>query len=117
MMLKLLVYGYCTGKSSSRKIEKATWEEVSYRVLSADQHPDHDSISEFRRRHLPVLGGLFLQVLKLCQAAGLVKLGYVALDGTKVKANASKQKAILMKSRRRIKISFKFQLDYIAPQV
>lgn len=94
MMLKLLVYGYCTGKPSSRKIEKATWEEVSYRVLSADQHPDHDSIAEYRRRHLLVLAGLFLQVLKLCQAAGLVKLGHVALDGTKVKANASKHKAM-----------------------
>jgi transposase len=94
MMLKLLVYGYCTGKPSSRKIEKATWEEVSYRVLSADQHPDHDSISEFRKRHLSVLGGLFLQILKLCQVAGLVKLGHVALDGTKVKANASKHKAM-----------------------
>lgn len=94
MMSKLLVYGYCTGKPSSRKIEKATWEEVAYRVLSADQHPDHDSISEFRRRHLSVLPGLFLQVLKLCQAAGLVKLGHVALDGTKVKANASKHKAM-----------------------
>jgi len=94
MMLKLLVYGYCTGKPSSRKIEKATWEEVAYRVLSADQHPDHDSISEFRKRHLLVLGGLFLQVLKLCRGAGLVKLGHVALDGTKVKANASKHKAM-----------------------
>lgn len=94
MMLKLLTYGYCTGKPSSRKIEKATWEEVSYRVLSANQHPDHDSISEFRKRHLPVLPGLFLQVLKLCQAAGLIKLGHVALDGTKVKANASKHKAM-----------------------
>ena len=94
MMLKLLVYGYCTGKPSSRKIEKATWEDVAYRVLSADQHPDHDSIAEFRKRHLMVLGGLFLQVLKLCQAAGLVKLGHVALDGTKVKANASKHKAM-----------------------
>lgn len=94
MMLKLVVYGYCNGKPSSRKIEKATWEEVAYRVLSANQHPDHDSISEFRRRHLSVLPGLFLQVLKLCQAAGLVKLGHVALDGTKVKANASKHKAM-----------------------
>lgn len=94
MMSKLLVYGYCTGKFSSRKVEKATWEEVAYRVLSADQHPDHDSISEFRRRHLSVLPGLFLQVLKLCQAAGLVKFGHVALDGTKVKANASKHKAM-----------------------
>ena len=94
MMSKILIYGYCTGKSSSRKIEKATWEDVAYRVLSADQHPDHDCISEFRRRHLLVLPGLFLQVLKLCQAAGLVKLGHVALDGTKVKANASKHKAM-----------------------
>lgn len=94
MMLKLLVYGYCTGKPSSRKIEKATWEEVPYRVLSANQHPDHDSIAEFRKRHLLVLAGLFLQVLKLCQAAGLVKLGHMALDGTKIKANASKHKAM-----------------------
>lgn len=94
MMLKLLFYAYCTGKPSSRKIEKATWEEVSYRVLSADQHPDHDSISEFRKRHLKILSGLFLQVLLLCQKAGLVKLGHVALDGTKVKANASKHKAM-----------------------
>lgn len=94
MMLKLLVYGYCTGKSSSRKIEMATWEDVAYRVLSANQHPDHDSIAEFRNRHLQVLPGLFLQVLKLCRAAGLVKLGHVALDGTKVKANASKHKAM-----------------------
>lgn len=94
MMMKLLLYAYCTGKPSSRKIEKATWEEISYRVLSADQHPDHDSISEFRKRHLLVLTSLFLQVLKLCQKAGLVKLGHVSLDGTKVKANASKHKAM-----------------------
>lgn len=94
MMLKLLFYAYCTGKPSSRKIEKATWEDVAYRVLSADQHPDHDSISEFRKRHLKALSGLFLQVLLLCQKAGLVKLGHVALDGTKVKANASKHKAM-----------------------
>ena len=94
MILKLLMYGYCTGKPSSRKIEKATWEIVAYRVLSANQHPDHDSISEFRRRHLLVLSGLFVQVLQLCQKAGLVKLGHVSLDGTKVKANASKHKAM-----------------------
>jgi transposase len=94
MMLKLLVYAYCTGKPSSRKIEKATWEDVAYRVLSADQHPDHDSIAEYRRRHLSVLSSFFLQVLKLCRKAGLVKLGHVALDGTKIKANASKHKAM-----------------------
>lgn len=94
MMVKLLVYAYCTGKPSSRKIEEATYTDVAYRVLATDQHPDHDSIAEFRKRHLPALAGLFVQVLALCQKAGLVKLGHVALDGTKIKANASKHKAM-----------------------
>lgn len=94
LMVKLLVYGYCTGVRSSRRIERATWDDVAFRFLAADQHPDHDSISEFRKRHLRELAALFLQVLKLCQAAGLVKLGHVSLDGTKVKANASKHKAM-----------------------
>jgi len=94
MMVKLLLYGYCTGLPSSRKIEQATYRDVAVRVLAADQHPDHDSIAEFRKRHLEALAGLFVQVLQLCQAAGLVKLGHVALDGTKVKANASKHKAM-----------------------
>jgi transposase len=94
MMVKLILYGYCTGKPSSRKIEKATYESIPFRVLSANQHPDHDSIAEFRRRHLKALAGLFLQVLRLCQAAGLVAVGRVALDGTKVQANASKHKAM-----------------------
>jgi transposase len=94
MMVKLLVYAYCTGKPSSRKIERATYEDVAYRVLAADQHPDHDSIAAFRQRHLAALAGLFAQVLRLCQEAGLVKLGHVALDGTKIKANASKHKAM-----------------------
>lgn len=94
MMMKLMIYGYCMGKPSSRKLERASYEEVAYRVLAAEQHPDHDSISEFRKRHLKVLSGLFVQVLRLCQKAGLVKLGHVALDGTKIKANASKHKAM-----------------------
>ena len=94
MMVKLLIYGYCMGKPSSRKLERASYEEVAYRVLCAEQHPDHDSIAEFRKRHLKALAGLFVQVLRLCQRAGLVKLGHVALDGTKVKANASKHKAM-----------------------
>lgn len=94
MMVKLLVYGYCTGQPSSRKIERATYRDVAFRVLAADQHPDHDSLAAFRQRHLEALAGLFVQVLQLCQAAGLVKLGHVALDGTKVKANASKHKAM-----------------------
>jgi len=94
MMVALLVYAYCVGKPSSRRIERATHEDVAFRVLAGDQHPDHDSIADFRKRHLDALAGLFLQVLRLCQKAGLVKLGHVAIDGTKVKANASKHKAM-----------------------
>jgi len=94
LMVKLLVYAYCTGTPSSRRIEKATYEEVPYRVLAANQHPDHDSIAAFRQQHLPALAGLFTDVLALCRAAGLVQLGHVALDGTKVLANASKHKAM-----------------------
>jgi transposase len=89
MMVTLLLYAYCTGKPSSRRIERATYEDVAYRVLAADQHPDHDSIAAFRQRHLPALARLFVQVLQLCEAAGLLKLGHVALDGTEIKANAS----------------------------
>jgi transposase len=94
LMVKLLLYAYCTGKPSSRKIEQATYDEVPYRVLAANQHPDHDSIAAFRQQHLAALAALFIQVLALCQQAGLVKLGHVALDGTKVLANASKHKAM-----------------------
>ena len=94
MLVKVLLYAYCTGLRSSRKIERATYRDVAIRVLSGDQHPDHDSIAAFRQRHLPALAGLFVQGLRLCQAAGLVKLGHVALDGTKVQANASKHKAM-----------------------
>lgn len=94
MMVGLLLYAYCVGLTSSRKIEKATYESVPFRVMAADQHPDHDTIAEFRRRHLQALSRLFVQVLRLCQQAGLVKLGHVALDGTKMRANASKHKAM-----------------------
>jgi transposase len=94
MMVALLVYAYCMGKPSSRRIERATHEDVAFRVIAGDQHPDHDSIADFRKRHLEALAGLFLQVLRLCQKAGLVKLGHIAIDGTKVKANASKHKAM-----------------------
>jgi len=94
MMLKVLLYGYCVGVMSSRKIEKACWDDIAFRVLSADQHPEFNSIARFRKRHLKALSNLFKQVLKLAQQAGLVKLGVVALDGTKIKANASKHKAM-----------------------
>lgn len=94
MMVKLLVYGYCTGRVSSRKLEKATYEDVAFRVLACNQHPDHDSIAEFRKQHLEELARLFVQVLRLCEQAGLVKLGHVAIDGSKLRANASKHKAM-----------------------
>lgn len=94
LMVKLLIYGYCTGRMSSRKLEQATYDDIAFRVLTCDQHPDHDSIADFRRRHMSELGELFVQVLQLCQRAGLVKLGHVAVDGTKIKANASKRESL-----------------------
>ncbi len=94
MLVRLLLYGYCVGIASSRKIERATYEDVAFRYLAADQHPDHDTIASFRQTHLESLAELFLQALQLCEKAGLVKLGHVAIDGSKLKANASKHKAM-----------------------
>src|SRR5208283_2458249 len=94
MMLKLLVYAYCVGIPSSRAIERKTHEDIAFRVLAAGYHPDHTAIAKFRARHFSVLSDLFVQVLMLAKQMGMVKLGYVALDGTKVKANASKHKAM-----------------------
>ena len=94
MMVKVLVYAYCIGVASSRKMERRLEEDIAFRVLAANNTPDFRTISDFRKDHLKALSGLFLQVLKLCQKAGLVKLGHVSLDGTKVKASASKHKAM-----------------------
>ena len=94
MLVKLLFYAYCMGIPSSRKIEKETYEDIAFRILAAAYHPDHDTIADFRKNHLGALKGLFLQILILCKEAKLVKLGHVALDGTKIKANASKHKAM-----------------------
>ena len=94
MMVVLLLYAYCVGIPSSRRIERACWEDAAFRVLTGNQQPDHSRISDFRLVHLDSLAGLFVQVLRLCQRSGLVSLGNVALDGTKVKANASKHKAM-----------------------
>ena len=94
MMVKVLLYGYCRGVRSSRKIAQRLEEDVAFKVLAANNCPDFRTISDFRRIHLERLKKLFVQVLRLCQEAGLVKLGYVALDGTKVNANASKHKAM-----------------------
>ena len=100
MMVKVLLYGYCAGLASSRRIAQRLHEDIAFRVLAANNTPNFRTISDFRKDNLAALSGLFLQVLALCQRAGLVKLGHVALDGTKVKANASRHKAM---SYRRMK--------------
>ena len=94
VFLSLLIYGYATGVLSSRKIERATHDSIAFRYLAANTHPDHDTIATFRRRFLPQVEALFVQVLLLAREMNLVKLGRIALDGTKVKANASKHKAL-----------------------
>src|SRR5918994_7234264 len=94
MMTKVLVYGYCVGLFSSRRIEQRLVEDIGFRVLAAGNAPNFRTISDFRKIHLTTLEGLFEQVLKIALEAGAMKLGRVALDGTKVKANASKHKAM-----------------------
>lgn len=94
MMTALLLYGYAVGITSTRKLAKATHEDVAIRMLTAGEHPHYTSIHEFRATHRQALGNLFDQVLRECMSAGLVKLGHVAIDGTKMKANASKHKAM-----------------------
>ena len=94
LLVKVLVYGYATGVFSSRKIAKKLYEDVAFRLLGAGNFPSHRTICDFRLRHLPELKELFVQVTRLARELGLVKLGTIALDGTKVKANASKHKAM-----------------------
>jgi len=94
MMTKLLVYGYCVGVYSSRKIQRRLAEDIGFRVLAAGNAPDFRTISDFRKLHLETLSGFFEQVLKIALEAGALKVGRVALDGSKVKANASKHKAM-----------------------
>ena len=94
MMTALLLYGYAIGVFSSRKIERATYDDVAFRVLAAGEHPHFTTINDFRARHRQAFANFFHQVLQVCMSAGLVKLGHVAIDGTKMKANASKHKAM-----------------------
>ncbi len=100
MMTRLLLYAYALGVASSRAIEKATYDNLAFRYLSADQHPDHDTIAHFRQQHLEALGNLFAQALALCQRAGLVQLGVLAIDGTKIKAAASKRESMRLNTMR-----------------
>jgi transposase len=94
LLVKVLLYAYAVGIPASRQIARKLEEDVAFRVLAANQRPDFRTLSDFRKQHLPALAELFVQVLHLCQRAGLVKLGHIALDGTKLKANASKHKAM-----------------------
>ena len=93
-LLGLLVYGYATGVFSSRKLERATYDSVAFRFIAANDHPDHDTIATFRRRFLKEIEALFVQVLVLAREMGVLKLGTVALDGTKIHANASRHSAL-----------------------
>jgi len=94
LLLGILVYGYATGVFSSRKLERATYDSVAFRFIAANQHPDHDTIAAFRRRFLPQIEALFVQVLLLAREMGVLQMGTMALDGTKIHANASRHSAL-----------------------
>lgn len=94
ILLALLFYGYATGVFGSRQLERATYESIAFRYITANTHPDHDTIANFRKRFLKELESLFLQILLIAHGMGVLKLGKVSLDGTKVKANASKHHAL-----------------------
>ena len=115
MMTKLLLYGYAVGMRSARKLQQATRENVGFRVLCAGNEPDFRTIAAFRARHLEAMEGLFQQVLTICAQAGMAKLGYVAVDGTKIKANASKHKAMsygrMKRERKRLRTEIRTYLQ------
>jgi transposase len=94
LLLGILIYGYATGVFSSRKLERATYDSVAFRFIAANDHPDHDTIATFRRRFLEEIEGLFVQVLELAREMGMLEMGTVALDGTKIHANASRHSAL-----------------------
>ena len=111
MMTALLLHGYASGIYSSRRIAKAAVERADFMMIVAGDPPDFRTISEFRRRHLKALAALFVQVLQLAEKAGLVKLGHVALDGTKIKANASKHKAMSYERMKKREAELEAEVD------
>ena len=110
-MVKVLVYGYATGVFSSRKIARKLHEDVAFRVLGAGNFPAHRTICDFRALHLKELAALFVQVVKLARECGLVKLGTISVDGTKIKANASRHKAMSYERMQRAEAELKAQID------
>lgn len=110
LLLAVLVYGYATGVFSSRKLERATYDSVAFRFIAANEHPDHDTIATFRRRFLKEIEALFVQVLLLAREMGMLKMGTVALDGTKVHANASKHSALSYEHAGKIEAQLKAEV-------
>jgi transposase len=110
LLLGLLVYGYATGVFSSRKLERATHDSVAFRFIAANDHPDHDTIATFRRRFLKDIAALFVRVLELAREMGLLKLGTVALDGTKIHANASRHSALSYEHATKIEAQLKAEV-------
>lgn len=113
MLLALLFYGYATGEFSSRRIERATYDSVAFRFIAANTHPDHDTIAAFRKRFLPQLKDLFVQILQVARALKLLKVGNVSLDGTKIKANASKHRALSYGHASRIEAQLKVEVEQL----
>lgn len=111
MLAALLLYGYATGSYSSRKIERACYDSVAFRYIAANTHPDHDTLCAFRRRFLPQLKGLFVQVLEIARQMKLLKLGTIALDGTKVHANASRHNALSYARAGQLQEQFKREVE------
>lgn len=116
VLLALLFYGYATGVFSSRKIEKATYDSVAFRFIAANDHPDHDTIATFRKRFLPELKKLFIQILLIAREMEMVKLGNISLDGTKVRANASKHKALSWKHACKLEKQLKAEVNELMRQ-
>jgi transposase len=116
LLLGLLVYGYATGVFSSRKLERATYDSVAFRFIAANDHPDHDTIATFRRRFLKEIEALFVRVLELAQEMGMLRLGTVALDGTKIHANASRHSALSYEHATRIEAQLKAEVAELLAQ-
>ncbi len=115
VLLGLLFYGYATGVFSSRKIERATYEAVPFRFIAGNLHPDHDTLATFRHTFLPELKDLFVQVLLLAQEAGVLRLGTISLDGTKIHADASRHKAVSYKRLLELETQLRAEVEELFP--
>lgn len=113
LLLKILNYGYSKGIRSSRKLEQATYEDVGFRILADNSHPDHDTIANFRARHSESIDSVFLEILELCKKAKLIKCNHISLDGTKIRASANKSKSRNYKQLLKTKEELQAQIQQI----